>query len=68
MKARQLAKAKAFEAEMKKQTQVMSSLVIGCIWWNPLTSGSPGDPNYNKLARFAVCSYTTKGHFLSPIG
>ena len=58
MKARQLAKAKAFEAEMKKQTTAMSSLVIGCIWWNPHTSGSATDPSYNKLAQFAVCTHT----------
>ena len=55
LKARQLAKAKAFEAEMKKQTQAMNSLVIGCIWWNPHTSGAQADPNYGKLVEFAVC-------------
>ena len=53
LKARQLAKAKAFEEEMKKQTKAMAALVIGCIWWNPHTSGNT-DPNYNKLAEFSV--------------
>ena len=51
MKARQLAKAKAFEAEMKQKCQALRAFFIGCLWWTP--EGST-DPNYKKLTEFTV--------------
>jgi len=54
MKARQLAKARNWEAELrcKKKSEVLHPIVIGICWWSPDMGTS--DPLYNKLREFQV--------------
>lgn len=52
LKARQLVKAKAFEAEMKRKTEFLKPIVIGCCW---LQEEASNDPAYSVLKNFQVC-------------
>ncbi len=35
LKARKLAKAKSWDAEMKSKVTVLQPVCVGCLWWNP---------------------------------
>jgi hypothetical protein len=53
LKARQLAKARNWEAELRfKKSETLHPIVIGVCWWTPESSSS--DPLYSKLREFQV--------------
>ena len=52
MKMRQMLKAKVWEAEIKKQTEVLQKLIIGCRWWAPNDKPDP------QLAQYSVSRET----------
>jgi hypothetical protein len=57
LKARQVAKARAWEAEMGKACEVLRPVCIGCCWWTPDEMESlRGDLNLELLSRFTVRS------------
>ena len=55
LKARQLAKAKAWDAEQKvgKKCQILKPVCIGCCWWG-LDTTYERDPTWEKLKAFTV--------------
>jgi hypothetical protein len=53
LKARQLAKARNWEAELRcKKSEILQPVVIGVCWWT--TDSLTSDPLYSKLREFQV--------------
>jgi hypothetical protein len=52
LKARQLARAKAFEEEMKKKTELLKPIAIGCCWWQPNEVSNPASSLLDKFMVF----------------
>ena len=63
MKARQLARAKAFEIEMKKKTELLQPVCVDCCWWEPDQTSNPA---IEMLKQFQVCSGLSCVHFTKP--
>ena len=53
LKMRQMAKAKRWESEMNAKVSALRSVVIGCLWWNPLEA-EPRTPEYDELKKYTV--------------
>ena len=53
LKMRQMAKAKRWESEMNAKVSALLSVVIGCLWWNPLEA-EPRTPEYDELKKYTV--------------
>ncbi|ELU01556.1 hypothetical protein CAPTEDRAFT_224097 [Capitella teleta] len=55
LKARQVAKARAWEMEMGKSCEVLRPVCTGCCWWSPGEANDlRSNPNLELLTRFTV--------------
>ena len=56
MKAKQLAKAKAWEIELQKKVNQLRAMIIGCIWFDQSAASTPEADELQKYKVHACCS------------
>lgn len=54
LKARQAAKARAWELEMGRRCELLRPVCLGCLWWPLQDSGPKENPALEILSRFKV--------------